>query len=130
MRLLVDTGPLVALLDRRDPLHEWAVETFENLSPPYFTCDAVLTEASHFLGTSEALRAAWKAGELVVDFDSQQHLARVSALLERYAPMDFADACLVTMAELKASTIITIDRRDFLRYRIHGRTALRTLMPG
>ena len=49
MKLIVDTGPLVALLDRRDPLHDWAEETFEELAPPYLTCDAVLTEASHFL---------------------------------------------------------------------------------
>ncbi|MFZ5469140.1 MAG: type II toxin-antitoxin system VapC family toxin [Myxococcota bacterium] len=130
MKLIVDTGPLVALLDRRDPLHAWAQETFEELAPPYLTCDAVLTEASHFLGDSTALRAAWLAGELVVEFDSRKHRERICALMERYQPMDFADACIVVMAELHHSaSIITIDRKDFSRYRIHGRNALRTVMP-
>lgn len=130
LRLIVDTGPLVALLDKRDSLHGWAVETFESLSPPFLTCEAVMTEASHFLNDSSALRAAWLAGELVVDFDSEAHRHRVCALVEKYAPMDFADACLVVMAEIHhPATVVTIDRKDFSRYRTHGRNRLRTVMP-
>ncbi|MFZ5469134.1 MAG: type II toxin-antitoxin system VapC family toxin [Myxococcota bacterium] len=86
MKLIVDTGPLVALLDRRDPLHTWAKEIFEELAPPYLTCDAVLTEASHFVGDSTALSAAWRAGELVVEFESRKHRERICALMERYEP--------------------------------------------
>lgn len=130
MKLIVDTGPLVALLDRTDPFHRWAVETFEELATPYLVCDAVLTEASHFLGDSTALRAAWRAGELVVGLDSHQHRERICGLIEKYAPMDFADACVVTMAEIHhPATVVTIDRRDFARYRIRGRNTIRTLMP-
>lgn len=130
MKLIVDTGPLVALLDARDPLHAWAVSVFEELAPPYLTCEAVLTEASHFLGDSKALRAAWRAGELVIHLDSGKHRDRICTLIDRYQPMDFADACLVAMAELHhPATVITIDRKDFSRYRIRGRNALRTVMP-
>ena len=130
MKLIVDTGPLVALLDRTDPFHAWAVETFEELATPYLVCEAVLTEASHFLGDSKALRAAWQANELVVGLDSGRHRGRICELMDKYAPMDFADACVVTMAELHhPATVVTIDRRDFARYRIRGRTAIRTLMP-
>jgi uncharacterized protein len=86
LKLIVDTGPLVALLDRRDGLHRWAVETFEGLSPPFLTCEAVMTEAAHFLNDSSALSAAWLAGELVVDFDSEKHRERVCALIEKYPP--------------------------------------------
>ena len=130
MKLIVDTGPLVALLDRKDPHHRWALEAFEELATPYLTCDAVLTEASHFLGDSAALRAAWKAGELVIAFDAQKHRERICALIDKYEPMDFADACVVVMAELHhPATVLTIDRRDFARYRIHGRNAIRTIMP-
>jgi len=127
---VLDTGPLVALLDRTDPHHAWAVETFESLAPPFLVCDAVLTEVAHFLGDSTALRAAWSAGELVVDLNSQEHQRRICALLEKYAPMDFADACVVTMAEIHhPATVVTIDRKDFTRYRIFGRTTIRTRMP-
>ena len=130
MKLVVDTGPLVALLDRRDPLHEWAREVFEQLEPPFLTCEAVLTEASHFLGDSAALRAAWKAGELVVGLEAQRHRDRICQLIDKYRPMDFADACLVTLAEQQhPALVVTIDRADFTRYRIHGRTALKLLLP-
>lgn len=130
MNLIVDTGPLVALLDRKDPYHRWAVEMFEELATPYLVCEAVLTEASHFLGDSTALRAAWRAGELVVALDPQKHRDRICALIDKYTPMDFADACVVMMAELhEPATVVTLDRRDFSRYRIRGRTAIRTLMP-
>lgn len=89
-----------------------------------------MTEASHFLNDSTALRAAWLAGELVVDFDSEKHRDRICALIQKYAPMDFADACLVVMAEIHhPATVVTIDRKDFSRYRTHGRNRLRTMMP-
>jgi predicted nucleic acid-binding protein len=130
VKLIVDTGPLVALLDRKDPHHRWAVELFEELATPYLVCEAVMTEASHFLGDSAALRAAWRAGELTVALDAERHRDRICALIDKFRPMDFADACVVTMAELHdPATVVTIDRKDFARYRIHGRNALRTLMP-
>jgi predicted nucleic acid-binding protein len=130
VKLIVDTGPLVALLDRKDPYHRWAVETFEELATPYLVCDAVLTEASHLLGDSTALRAAWRADELVIGLDTARHRDRICALIDKYEPMDFADACVVMMAELHhGATVVTVDRKDFSRYRLHGRNAIRTLMP-
>lgn len=130
MKIVVDTGPLVALLDRSDPHHPWARATFEELAPPYLVCDAVLTEAMHFLGDSSALRAAWSAGELSVALDTEARRARICELMHRYAPMDFADACVVAMAEIHhPATVVTIDRKDFARYRIFGRNTIRTRMP-
>lgn len=130
MKFIVDTGPLVALLDRSDPLHDWAVRTLTPLPAPWIVCEAVLTEASLFLGSSEALREAWRVGELVVGLEAEAHRARIAALLTKYPPMDFADACVVMLAELHdPATVVTIDRRDFTRYRIFGRRAIRTIMP-
>ncbi|MBX7194903.1 MAG: PIN domain-containing protein [Sandaracinaceae bacterium] len=130
MNVIVDTGPLVALLDRSDPLHAWAVRVLTPLPTPWLVCEAVLTEASHFVGESRALRDAWRAGELAVAFEAQAHRDRVVSLLEKYAPMDFADACVVAMAELHdPSVVVTIDRKDFARYRIFGRRQIRAIMP-
>ena len=130
MNIIVDTGPLVALLDRSDPLHAWAVKTLSPLSAPWLVCEAVLTETSHFLGDSRALRQAWRSGELVVALAAEQHRDRLAALLDKYAPMDFADACVVAMAELHdPATVVTIDRKDFSRYRIFGRRQIRAIMP-
>lgn len=51
------------------------------------------------------------AGELIVDFDSEKHRERICELIERYAPMEFADACLFVMAEVHhPATVVTIDR--------------------
>jgi len=42
--ILADTGALVALLDRREKYHAWAVEQTRTMSPPLVTCEAVLAE--------------------------------------------------------------------------------------
>jgi predicted nucleic acid-binding protein len=130
VHVIVDTGPLVALLDRRDPHHAWAERVLSSLPAPWLVCEAVLAEVSHFVGDSKALRDGWVAGDLRVALDAEAHRDRICRLLGKYAPMDFADACVVTMAELHhPAVVVTIDRRDFNRYRIFGRRALRTLMP-
>jgi predicted nucleic acid-binding protein len=51
---IVDTGPLVALLDARDPHHAWARETLRRLETPLMTCEAVLSEACFLLTGSKA----------------------------------------------------------------------------
>jgi predicted nucleic acid-binding protein len=48
-RVILDTGPLVALLAAQDSMHDWAKETIARLEPPLSTCDAVLTEACYLL---------------------------------------------------------------------------------
>jgi len=42
---VLDTGPLVALLNRRDRYHRWTAEQWAEVEPPVLTCEAVLTEA-------------------------------------------------------------------------------------
>jgi predicted nucleic acid-binding protein len=130
MNVIVDSGPLVALLDRKDPFHAWSVKTLETLPAPFLVCEAVLTECFHFLNQPTPLLSAWKADDLVVAFSAQEHQARISMLMDKFAPMDFADACVVAMAEMHhPATVVTTDRKDFSRYRVHGRNLIRTLMP-
>lgn len=135
-RFIADTGPLVALLSKRDRYHDWALETFAGVNPPALTCEAVLAEAWHLLsGTAKgqtALLDLVAAGTLAVEFALMSELAAVRRLVARYRdrPMSLADACLVRLAELfDDAEVITLDR-DFSIYRKHGRQTVPLISPG
>lgn len=135
MIYLLDTGPLVAAFRRpedKDPFTPWAAKLLRSLPYPLFTCDAVMTEAAHFLRSPAKLLEAVERGLLVSRFDTQTAAPRLAELVAKYADrsMDFADACLVYMSEqTKECTIVTIDRADFAVYRRHGREAIPLLLP-
>jgi predicted nucleic acid-binding protein len=135
MIYLLDTGPLVAAFRRpedKDPFTPWATRLLRSLPYPLFTCDAVLTEAAHFLRSPTKLLEAVTRGLLVSRFDTQTAAPRLAQLVEKYADrsMDFADACLVYMSEqTRDCRIVTIDRADFAVYRRHGREAIPLLLP-
>lgn len=127
-KLLLDTGALVSLLDRSQPLHEECAACFGAWAGPVST-EAVLTEATHLLGRvhrgrETCLDFVLRGGAVIVP-STRESLARCRLLIETYAdlPMDVADATLVTLAEEFDSPLsLTTDRRDFEVYRIHGRT--------
>jgi predicted nucleic acid-binding protein len=129
---LLDTGPLVALFDRREPAHERARQAIRRERAAPVTTAPVLTEAFHLLSQasagSRALREFLRTGGLMVwNFDGRG-LLRAIELMETYAdqPMDFADASLVVAAEvLGTRRVLTLDERDFAVYRArHGHRAL------
>lgn len=136
MIYIIDTGPLVAAFRQKqdhDPYTPWATQLIRSLPYPLFTCDAVLTEAAHFLRSPAKLLAAMKRGLLVSRFDTQIAASRLLELSEKYKdqPMDFADACLVCMSEqTKDCMVVTIDRSDFSVYRRHGRDPIPVIFPG
>ena len=47
--VIVDTGPLVAYLNKRDTWHGWAVAQLATIEPPIETCAAVISEATFLL---------------------------------------------------------------------------------
>jgi predicted nucleic acid-binding protein len=133
--LLVDTGPLVALLDKKDEWHEWAVETFNTLRPPLLTCEAVITEAWHLLEGFPNARLSLShfhvAGALRINFIFEKQMALVYNLLAKYSdvPMDFADACLVRMSELSENVRVWTLDRDFHFYHRHRTEQIPLLLP-
>ena len=52
-RIILDTGPLVAFLNKSDSFHEWAVMQFAQLTPPFFTNESVISEACFLLRNTE-----------------------------------------------------------------------------
>jgi predicted nucleic acid-binding protein len=136
-RALVDTGAIVALVNRADRHHAAAVRWFSAFRGPLFTTEAVITETAYILAASVAhqqaalawVQRARAAGVLEID-TVEDHLA-VARLLTRYAslPCDYADATLIALAERTGiSAIATIDQRDFSVYRIKGRKRFRILI--
>jgi predicted nucleic acid-binding protein len=137
MSTLLDTGPLVAYLNRREHTrHPWAKRVFAQRPAPFYTCEAVLCEAAHLLkreqGGSTRFRAFVDRAALDLSFSYAEQSGRVSDLMETYAdtPMDFADACLVALYETQPSEaqVLTTDD-DFRVYRTAGGEALDVLMP-
>jgi len=134
--VLVDTGPLVAYLDRAQRHHTWAVAKFEGFTDPLWVCEAVVTEACFLLAHLPPAQAAvgelLRRGVLTCVFSLQPNHERVFDLMRRYrnVPMSLADACLVCMAEEnRGSRVFTLDS-DFSIYRLHGRTAAPLIGPG
>ena len=123
--ILVDTGPIVALLDPADELHSPCVDALKPITEPLGTTTPVLTEAFHLLtpgsiGCSNLMRYV-KEGGLNILFLGPDSLVRAFELMEQYSdhPMDLADASLVAMAEAEnVRKVFTIDRADFASYRI------------
>jgi predicted nucleic acid-binding protein len=133
---LVDTGPLVAALNRRDRHHRWATGVLETIPPPLLTCEAVLSEASYLLrgvsGGPIALMELVSRGLVQASFRLQDEAAAVRQLMNRYASvrMDFADACLVRMTELHGDCdLLTLDGEFRDVYRRRGRQVIPTIMP-
>ncbi|MBI1816466.1 MAG: PIN domain-containing protein [Deltaproteobacteria bacterium] len=130
--VLVDTGALLALLDRDDKWHEACVAAFSYLRLPLLTSAAVLAELFHLIGDQRRdVAAAWRfvrSGAVTVATIDDADLAALDALMARYhdRPMDFADATLVHLARRESlNTIFTIDYDDFETYRIDGRRRFR-----
>ncbi|GAC1468759.1 MAG: PIN domain-containing protein [Isosphaeraceae bacterium] len=133
-RILLDTGPLVALLSTQDSRHQLCVETLATLSPPLFTCWPVITEAAWLLRKQhrpmERIAAASAAG--LFDFLPMdgESLAEIAVIMRRYedANIQFADAALAHLAEReKIRTVFTIDRRDFSIIRLPRNRTLRLI---
>jgi len=129
---LVDTGALLALLDRDDAWHERCCAAFHGLRLPLATTDAVLAELFHLLGSHPTdVANAWhfiRSGAVALLLITDDDTPRLEQLMAQYAdrPMDLADATLVRLAEREAlSTIFTIDHDDFETYRINGKALFR-----
>ena len=132
---LLDTGPLVAFLNRRDPFHAWALEAWSRVPVPLVTSEPVLTEASFLLkrsvGTAEHILELLERGTVRVGISAAPEARVLRRLMAKYSdlPMSLADATLVRLSELvNEAWVLTLDR-DFLVYRRHGRKTIPLIAP-
>jgi predicted nucleic acid-binding protein len=132
--ILIDTGPLVALVEADDQHHEEYVDCLKSLREPLATVWPPLVEAWYLLGDiprgQEAVWEMLERGAVQLLRLDLADVPRMRELMSKYAerPMDLADAALVRVAERDGiRKIFTVDRGDFAVYRLHGRTRLATL---
>jgi uncharacterized protein len=131
--VILDTGPLVAFLNRRDRYHAWAVDQFASLKPPLLTCEAVLSEAAYLVrdlpGGPAAVLELVARGVVTPTFRLKDEVSPLKSLVKRYG-RDLADACLVRMSELHSDCfVLTIDSEFRDVYRRHGRRMIPTRLP-
>lgn len=137
MTVVLDTSVLLALLNRRDPAHEWCVRWWAAEQPTVRTTPLVLAEADHLLavraGTAgtQALRAALAAGEVKESWWDGASSACAS-VAERYAGLSLGltDASLVVLARREGTQrLATLDERHFRVVRPLDGAAAFTLLP-
>lgn len=131
MKVIADTGFLVALVGRKDQFREWAGEVARRITWPALTCEAVLAETAFHLQSSERVVGMLRDNVVRVAFDCKSHLQQLYDLSIRYADQhpDLADLCLIRMSEMYSDhTILTVDD-DFRVYRRNKREAIPLLCP-
>ena len=121
--VLLDTGFIVALLDRSENFHKTCARTVREVEAPLVTCEAVITESCYLLrnlsGASEAVIGNIAAGIFQVPFQLSRDIAGVKQVLRKYKDrkIDLADACLIRLADqFGTGDILTLDQ-DFAIYR-------------
>lgn len=133
-KILIDSGPLIALFDASDKYHDSAIEFIKNNRLPLVTTLASITETLHLLDFNQNAQLdflEWiKNGAVEIHHIERSDFERIRQLTEKYIdlPMDFADSCLVLLAEkLDLNTIVTVDG-DFTLYRIKGKKKFKVIL--
>ena len=121
--ILLDTGVIVALLDRSEKLHRKCAEAVRKLDAPLITCEAVMAESCYLVrnlpGAPEAIIANVSEGIFQIPFQLSRESVGVGSILRKYRDraIDLADACLIHLAnEFETGDIFTLDK-DFQIYR-------------
>ena len=132
-RILIDSGPLIALFDHDDNHHKFVQKFLQKCNFSYISTLAVLTEVSHMLDFSINAQQdfyEWVLIKGLIISDINQHdIPRIAELTKKYSdlPMDFADATLVVAAEKSGiREIISLDK-DFDIYRLPGKEKIRNI---
>lgn len=120
--ILVDTGPLYAMVDRDDSWHERIVAFLTALPRRLIVPITVLPEACYLIDAHlgphvevEFARSLLRK-EVSVEFLNVHDLARTVDVMAKYsdAALGFVDASIVAVAErLKIKELLTTDRRHF-----------------
>jgi predicted nucleic acid-binding protein len=133
-RVLIDTGPMVALFSKNDEYHDRCSNALTALTPPLVTCWPVVTEVAWLLrkrpDTLQKLFASFGAGLFALLALDASDLPAIAAIMKRYesSGVQFADAALAHLADREnIRSVFTTDRRDFSIIRLKRNRSLKLL---
>ena len=133
-QLIIDTGPLIAFFQRRDPQNRWVVQQIAKCTQPMMTCESVLSECLYLLkrhGLSTKPLATLLKRKAVVLPLRPDFTIRIPDLLNKYAdlPTSLADCTLLELSEHHPRIPLMTFDSDFKIYRRIDRTMVPLLMP-
>ncbi len=132
MKVIADTGFLVALLQIHDWHHEWAAGLAADIRWPALTCESVLSETAFHVRSAALPLEMLDSGMLRLGFVASAEITSLRDLAKRYEDRrpDFADLCLIRMSELyPRHSLLTVDEADFKVYRRNKREVIPLLCP-
>lgn len=135
MKILIDTGPIVAFLNKNDQHHSYVEEQMRHFPPPFYTCEAVVTECFFLMSRvpqgEDKLIELLESSHIQLESIYTNQSKKIHRFVQQYSniPMSFADACLVQIAEVSdVSLIFTLDK-DFQIYRSSKGAPLSLISP-
>lgn len=138
MSLVLDTGPVLALLDAGDPMHHACVAMTQRTQERLVLVDATLVEIDYWVRKKLGL-PVWQAfvediakGAYRVEHLRSDDLQRMAELEAKYADLSLGmvDAAVLTVCErLREPKVATLDQRHFRVVQLKHCKSL-TLLPG
>ncbi|MBA7597288.1 hypothetical protein ES703_04290 [subsurface metagenome] len=133
--IILDTGPLVAFLNKRDKYHEWSKEILDTIEPPLITCESVISEACFLVknlqnGQEQIIDLLFN-DLIIIAFSLREEKVEIKNIIKKYSniPISLADACLIRMSEkYPDSKVLTLDS-DFKIYRKNNRQIIPCILP-
>jgi predicted nucleic acid-binding protein len=132
LKAIADTGFLVALANRRDQYHDWAVNLLAKLQTPLLTSEAVLSETAFHLQSSRTALLMLESGLVRIAMNPEREWSELLRLAEQFDDQhpDLADLCVIRLSEIYPThKVLTVDGSDFRVYRRNSREQIPVVCP-
>ncbi len=132
MKAIADTGFLVAIANRRDQYHDWAVGLLAELQTPLLTSEAVLSETAFHLQSSRTALLMVESGLVRIAINPEREWPELLRLAEQFDDQrpDLADLCVIRLSEIyPIHKVLTVDGSDFRVYRRNNREPMPVVCP-
>jgi predicted nucleic acid-binding protein len=132
LKAIADTGFLVAIANRRDQYHDWAVNLLAKLQTPLLTSEAVLSETAFHLQSSRTALLMVESGLVRIAINPEREWPELLRLAEQFDDQrpDLADLCVIRLSEIyPIHKVLTVDGSDFRVYRRNNREPIPVVCP-